>query len=259
MLKDEKIQVLTELGLTLLQAKVYLALVSLGEPTATKVAALSKVARQEVYRIIDELKEAGLVSTIVAVPTIFKPLPFEEGISALLKRQMEQTAKLRKTVGKILGQKTIKSKEELVARYRFEMVPRKAPWFEKYHLRMESYKEFDLLTSFKRFSSRILYDQYVFGRAAKKGTAIRILTEKPPPESRIIPIMNDLRGHSNFEIRFLRSFAKIVLVIMDGNEVALALAPTDQVGPPYLVSNHPSFVHMAQQYFELRWKEALEL
>ncbi len=259
MLKDEKIQVLTELGLTLLQARIYLALVSLEEPTAAKVAGLSKVARQEVYRIIDELKEAGLVSTIVAAPTIFKPLPFAEGISVLLKRQMEQTAKLRKTVGKILGQKTIESKEELVVKYRFEMVPKKAPWFKKNYLRFESYKEFDLLTSFKRFSSRVIYDQHVFGRAAKKGTAIRILTEKPPAESRAIPIINNLRRYPNFEIRFLRSFFKVVLVIMDGNEVALALTPADRVGPPYLVSNHPSFVHMAQHYFELRWKEALEV
>ncbi|MCW4053291.1 MAG: hypothetical protein NWE84_00005, partial [Candidatus Bathyarchaeota archaeon] len=134
-----------------------------------------------------------------------------------------------------------------------------APWFKKNHLRLESYKEFDLLTSFKRFSSRIIYDQHVFGRAAKKGTAIRILTEKPPAESRAIPIINNLRRYPNFEIRFLRSFFKVVLVIMDGNEVALALTPADRVGPPYLVSNHPSFVHMAQHYFELRWKEALEV
>ncbi|MFW9952586.1 MAG: hypothetical protein ACFFKA_20895, partial [Candidatus Thorarchaeota archaeon] len=40
---------------------------------------------------------------------------------------------------------------------------------------------------------------------AKKGTKIRILTEKPPPNSPITPIINNLTKHPNIKIRFLRS------------------------------------------------------
>ena len=41
---------------------------------------------------------------------------------------------------------------------------------------------------------------------------------------------------------------------MDQKSAALAPLPSNGAGPPYLVSNQPSFVHMAQQYFEKMWE-----
>ena len=257
--REEEIQVLNELGLTFLQANAFLALVSLGETTAGNVADFSKIARQEVYRIIEELSGLGLVSKIVANPTRYKSLTFSEGVSLLLERQMKKTDKLKTKVGNLLEKKTTKRKKEQFKDYHFEMLPKQTPWFKNRTFCVESYKQFDLLTSFKRLSSRIIFDQEVFMKAAKKGTKIRILTQKPPPNSPIIPIIIKLRQHPNLEIRFLKDDSIIVLTIMDQKEAALALTPTDKVGPPYLVSNHPSFVRMAQQHFEVKWKEAKEV
>ncbi len=61
MFSEQVTDVLTDLGLSPLQAKVYSALIQLQDPTATAASRLSKVARQEVYRITEELEATGLV------------------------------------------------------------------------------------------------------------------------------------------------------------------------------------------------------
>lgn len=257
MLQKDETQILKELGLTNLQIEVYLAFASLGNTTARKVAELSKVARQEVYRIIKELSEMGLVSKIITIPTKFEPLPLGEGISVLLERKIERTNKLQTKVEELFKNKNtnIIEKKQFTD-YRFEMLPTKAPWFRDNATRFATYKTFALLTSFKRFSSRVNYDKKAFIKGAEKGTKIRILTEKPPDDSPVLPIINSLRNYRDLKIRFVSSVNDVVLVIMDHKRVALALQPSNRVGPPYLVSNHPSFVRMAENYFEALWEKA---
>ena len=55
------IQVLMKLGLSFVQAKIYLVLVGLGEADVKTVSLVSSVSRQEVYRVMPQLLEAGLV------------------------------------------------------------------------------------------------------------------------------------------------------------------------------------------------------
>lgn len=159
-------------------------------------------------------------------------------------------------MGKLVKKAGIIGKKDVLTNFRFEMLPRQAPWFKDKVLSLESFERFDLMSSLKRLSSRINLDQNAFRKAATKGTKIRILTEKPLPNSFVTPIINGLRKHPNIKIRFLRSFRDVILTIMDGKEVALALTPKDRVGPPYLVSDHPSYVVIAQQFFEVEWEKA---
>jgi sugar-specific transcriptional regulator TrmB len=259
MLHEDEAQTLRELGLTLLQAKVYLALVSLGNTTAGKTAKLSKVARQEVYRIINELSEAGLVSRIVATPTMFKPLPLSEGLSLLLERRIKKTSELQAKVREVFHKNINKRETNNQSNYEFRMVPEKAPWF-KYRTEMveKKYQTFDLLTTVKRFSSRMVYDEEPYKKGAKRGAKIRILTEKPHRNSPILASINALREYPNFKFRYTYIEPQVILVIPDQKEAALAISPSNRVGPPYLVSNHPSFVQMAQQYFETLWNKAKE-
>jgi len=67
---EKGILILTELGLSAIQAKVYLALAQSTESTATVVADISGVARPDVYRVLAQLEKMGLVQTIVANPNI---------------------------------------------------------------------------------------------------------------------------------------------------------------------------------------------
>jgi sugar-specific transcriptional regulator TrmB len=79
---------LRELGLSLLQAKVYLALVKLGTHSTVKAISIcSKVARQDVYRTITELREFGLVEMVIGNPALFRAIPLQETVSILMEKK----------------------------------------------------------------------------------------------------------------------------------------------------------------------------
>jgi sugar-specific transcriptional regulator TrmB len=63
MVNDENTELLLGLGLTLNQAKVYLAVLKLEKTTVGQVAKFSKVRREDVYRILPALPEEQNCST----------------------------------------------------------------------------------------------------------------------------------------------------------------------------------------------------
>jgi sugar-specific transcriptional regulator TrmB len=253
---EEEAQTLIEFGLTPLQAKVYMALINLENPTAKATAKLSKVARQEVYRITNELAEMGIVSMIITTPTKFQPLPLSQTVSLLLERRMKKTAELQEKASEMM-KKAKEGQATMQKNYQIREFPEKGPWFKIIHKRFETFKTFDLLTTFQRFSARMIHDEELYQRAVKRGTKIRILLGTPPQrDASILSSINSLTKYPNFEIRHSLTPTTTVLIIMDQNEIALALLPSNVVGPPYLCSDHPSLVHVAQQYFETKWNGA---
>jgi len=255
----DKIELLENLGLSNVQAKVYLALVNLGDATATEAAKLSKVARPEAYRIINQLSEWGIVSKIISTPTTFQALPLKEATSILFERRTIRYYKLKTKMKELLERDVTGERKVKKERYTFRRLPENSPWLRNNALRFSRYKTFDLLTSARRLGSRIVFDEEPFRKGAKKGTKIRIMLEKPKSDSPLIHVLENMNQEENIEIRFLENVSPVILIIMNQKEASLALKPSGRVGPPYLLSNHPSFVHMAQQYFEAQWEKAAKI
>ncbi|MFB3888399.1 MAG: helix-turn-helix domain-containing protein [Candidatus Bathyarchaeia archaeon] len=61
MKNEERIEVFMRLGLTMNQARVYLALARLGLTTAKRLSKDAQISRQDVYRVMSELQEIGLL------------------------------------------------------------------------------------------------------------------------------------------------------------------------------------------------------
>lgn len=97
-------------GVTRTQAKVYIGLSTLGVASASEVASLSKIRREEVYRTMPELEKLGLVTRKLGTPRRFsaievrtvlvnltktKRTAMEEEISRLEQKKDELIAKLK--------------------------------------------------------------------------------------------------------------------------------------------------------------------
>jgi sugar-specific transcriptional regulator TrmB len=65
MIQDD-IQTLTDLGLSLLQAKTYLNLAKLGKANVQTIAKASNVARQDIYRVMPKLQKLGLAEKFIS-------------------------------------------------------------------------------------------------------------------------------------------------------------------------------------------------
>ena len=101
-------------GVTNTQAKIYIGLNALGVASASEIASLSEVRREEVYRVMPELEKLGLVTRKLGTPRKFlaievkaaletltktKRKAMEKEITRLRQRKVELIAQLKTTTG----------------------------------------------------------------------------------------------------------------------------------------------------------------
>jgi len=181
--RREEVEVLIELGLSSRQARVYMALLKVGEAKAKTIAQYSKVNRQEIYRIIDELEQIGLAQRNICMPTTFTATPLTETVKMLLSQKTTQLSNLR--------QKTIQlTKKFKPTKNPIQHLSNKKPQLgtifeadraKKYVQTIQStYQSLDMVTSWKRFKQLTILLENQLQTALQKGVTIRIVTEKPP-------------------------------------------------------------------------------
>ena len=87
--------ILSELGLSNSQAKLFLMLTKSKSLTAKAISVVSSVSRPDVYRVMTELQEIGLVEKLITVPEEFQAVSIEEAVSILLRRRIKKTEDLQ--------------------------------------------------------------------------------------------------------------------------------------------------------------------
>jgi len=92
---DECLGVLRSLGLTVLQAKIYLALARSGVADVKTISSVSGVARQDVFRVMSGLQELGLVENSASSQDVYNAVPLRKGLFVLLQQKVEENAVLQ--------------------------------------------------------------------------------------------------------------------------------------------------------------------
>jgi sugar-specific transcriptional regulator TrmB len=81
---EHRLEEMTRFGFTSLQAKVYVALHSLGEVSVKQIQEFCRVHKAEVYRVLTDLEEMEAVDRIVAHPARFRARHPGEVLKSLL-------------------------------------------------------------------------------------------------------------------------------------------------------------------------------
>lgn len=95
---------LPKYGLTEIQARVYCYLLRLGATSAIKVSKEVGVHRAEVYRVLRELGEKGIVTERKGKrPTLFTPTPPKDALNILLQQQANTLQRLRERTPELIA------------------------------------------------------------------------------------------------------------------------------------------------------------
>ncbi|MFB3888985.1 MAG: TrmB family transcriptional regulator [Candidatus Bathyarchaeia archaeon] len=259
MKREERIETLMQLGLTLNQARLYIALTQLSQATAKELSAKARMSRQDIYRVMPELERASLVERIVTLPTLFRAFPVESGISILLKRKIAEQNQLRKRTEELLCD--VKSNHVNDASHeesQFVIVPGGETIIQRLRESVQkAQRTVESVTVRKRFSQVLLEFHEDYEKALARGVRIRIVTEKALPEGEALKIAGTLMKSPLFEVRTLSNSPKAMVSIFDGKEAFVKISTTVHLkGTPALWSNDGSFVVLAQNYFECNWNSA---
>ena len=261
--KFSESQALMDMGLTLIQAKVYLALVESGPLKTSVISKISKVAQPDVYKTLSKLKKLGLVEEIIKTPREYRAIPINEGVSFLLETKRNQFEKVRAEARMLLKEIKIKkpNEEKQTEESKFVLIPEGKAVIERINTAITNAKmSMDILLSWKRFS-RGLASTFAesIEIAWAKNVKMRFIIENPPKSKTAEQLVQFCREKPSCQIRFVRYYPKIVLGIYDEKEVFIIVNPkTDLPGSPALWSNNHSLIALAEDHFEILWRTAME-
>lgn len=256
--QDEDAQTLAGLGLTVSQAKVYLALLKLEKATGKTLSQHSKVARQEAYRILAELQEKGLVEKIIASPTVFKTIPLEDCLHLLIERKKTEISEIQKKATKLLQQfKEKNSKNTLQEEEsQFILVPEKEASLRKFTNTIANTKtSCDMILHWECFRYGMIEDTETWKKTVEKGAKIRFIVYKSEDEKAVSQIVQMLKEKGSFNVRYISRPPPATLAIFDKKKTSITTSPTpNPLETPHLWSNNPGLIAIFQDYFELMWR-----
>jgi sugar-specific transcriptional regulator TrmB len=252
-----------DLGLTLVQARVYLALVESGRSRISAIAKISKVARPDIYRTLSKLQELGLVEKIIETPLEYRAIPMNEGLSLLLETKTEQYEKLRSETRILLHTAKMQKpgKKKHITGPQFVLIPQGKTVIERIKTAIEKAQlSIDLVLSWKRFSHGIASD---FAESIEiawaKNVKTRFIIESPLKSKTAEQLIQFCKAKPSCQIRFTRNHPRTVFGIYDKKEVfVIVFSKTGLPGSPALWSNNPSLIALADDYFEKLWFTAIE-
>jgi sugar-specific transcriptional regulator TrmB len=260
-LMDEDLNIFVELGLTVRQAEVYLALFKLEQATVKTIAKTVQIDRAEIYRVTPRLQKLGLIKKVVTSPVSFRAIPPSEAISILLQLNAEKHKEIQAKAKHFLRNfrsKERKSREDFQYTVTSGMqgVQRE---FVKGLRETETCKDGIFLWSVILLTIESNFEDYE--KALERGVKFRHITYITPEEKMEIPQkVRILQKKGSFEIRNTTSIPKAGVAIHDNKKIVIVTSPdNDMKELEVLQSNNPSVAELLQEHFELRWQTATKI
>jgi sugar-specific transcriptional regulator TrmB len=261
MLDESEVQTLTELGLTGRQARVFHNLLKYENATAKTIALASKLPRQDIYTVLDELQELGIVEKQINTPTKFAAVPLGECVETLLQKRNRENSEMRKKAAKMLRNLAKESEVEFAKgkESHFLLVP-KGRVLKRIRQAINAAKEsVDVVLTWNRFFQGFINLSESDEKALSRKVKLRIAVEKPAKDVALNQL--ELPTKSHFcEVKFISFPPKVILGIYDGKEVSIAENPKLELEEsPLLWSDSDALISLARDYFEILWLTAKEI
>jgi sugar-specific transcriptional regulator TrmB len=243
-----------------------MTLVSIGEANGKTIWKCSGVARQDIYRVLTELQEKGLVEKTLAKPTDFKAIPIQEGLEILLTRKNVEFKDIEKKTKELEerirnDQNITKSQNETS---QFYLVPSKEASLRKRKKCIGStQKSLDISTSWRRFLQITSTQIDDLLAASNRGVKLRWVvskTEKETSPKIIQECIQKLSCEIRYHFPITTELSEAALAVFDGKEVLVVTDPdqTFFLDSEMLWSNSLPIASLMQHYFNLLWEKATE-
>jgi sugar-specific transcriptional regulator TrmB len=256
---EDSIEILVELGLTHTEAKAYVSLLCLKTATARNIHTVSKIARQNIYQLLHDLEEKGLIEKVIAKPAKFKPIPVDQAISILLQRKKEQNSQLRKRAVKHFSNfETGYAKTALLDKNAQFLMLSKSETSPLGHIDKlgkavnNAKKSVVSLITVPMFMKVQLMDENIWKKAVKRGVKLKFIIARRANEKAEINLDPQLENTNNFEIRWTSNHLTATVLLVDNKEVFCRVGTN--IESPVLWSSSPQFVGMIKDYLKMKWQ-----
>jgi len=261
---DVDVRNLVELGLTLTEARAYVALVKSAPVTAADLASRADIARPKIYEALQQLEERGFCKSIATQgPTLFRAIAPSEALPRWLAQRNEERL--------ILGERDTATSEQLLARLpepdATSDIEDPFAFLEPVFGRTRTSQAFvDLVDRAEKSLDNMTQPPFLQAKsrwnvaereAIKRGIKVRTLftTASVADPDRWLPLVQD-GGAAR-----VTASIPMKLIVRDGVEAMIALRDleTGRQGVGNVIIRHPDLVGALCLLFEAAWENADEL
>jgi len=261
LLREDDVKILIDLGLSHRQASVFLVLSRLKSSTARSIATASRQPRQDVYKVLDELIQLGLIEKELSSPTKFSIIPIHDACSLLLRRKVKNAVYLRRET-KILERDLQGIDLELVHDEGRKVLL--VSEGESIVLRMKksienTRRSIDAIAPQKFLGQGFFFLTQALEKALQRGVKIRFITNILDEMDSRFSIPSALAKNSSFRIRTILSHTRSRFCVYDNREVTVVLSSDiDFTKSPLLWSNCASLVNDYRDHYETLWNDSID-
>ena len=258
---DGDVQLLTEIGFTKAQAKLYLALLKLGLSNGATIYKNLNVPRTVIYRTLEELQKMGLVEKELTTPYTYKATPMKSGMQILLSQRREQYKNVVSKAQEFLGKMQYYTEGISVNNdHAFSIIEgreRILQILKRNH--KEAKKTVNGLTTLDRWMQIVTYCFNEYKETIARAVKYRLVIQMPSYEFVFPESVRALLADPTFELKTTHSPLQNNIGVFDSKCATFNIFPAKPLGDsPVLCTSHPSFLLMAQDHFEKVWDSAEE-
>ena len=257
--QNGEIDALMKLGLTSRQAKILLVLSRAGVSTASSLTDSLKISRQDVYKVLTELKQAGLIEKHLTTPAKYEALQLNDIFQILIDRRKQETSNLKTLTEKIIEDfdtdPIVKKQNETDSQ--MVLIPKnEALLMRLLKAVANAQQSIDIISSGKPSQRGFLLGDE-FEKAVNRGVKLRFMSNKYEQANLQLEIRHKMKKNPFFEKRLMRNRPVARIRIFDKKEVFVTLFPYKEfTRSPALWSNNPNFIELFTDYFETVWRSA---
>jgi len=271
MSQERVLKALLSLGLTEMDAKVYIFLAKKGLQKAIDIAKSLRMNKEQLYRSLKKLQSKGIVTATLEHPARFSALPFEKVLDLFVKAKMEEAEEIKQNKDEILSFFQSIAVKETDASARFTVIEGRNVIYSKIQQMIQETK--NKLSAISTVPSLMRADQFgLFDvgseHPSKSKIQFRFLTELS--EQNVDAMKNLLKEITKAKIRFegrtpdlgLRLFPR--MVIRDEEEAMFFITSkmetlTTEQDNACLWTNCKALVHAFTAVFEDLWYNATDI
>ncbi len=260
---DNDAESLCDFGLTLNQAKVYLAALQLGLASVGRISTESRIRREDIYRILPNLEKLGLIEKPLGAPVKIKARSFDQALSTLIRNQRTKLSKMKVRKEELLKKyrKTRKEPDQPERESQFALLLERELILDKMMLMVKKAAErVDIVSTSENFFQYLPSFSRILQRTIDKGVKLQVRAiidlerskdsiRRIQEEEKVIP--------SGAPVRIRYSYDSLnPLVIIDSKEVLMGTSSTQAFGVgehPYLWSTNKTLASLLQRSFEEQW------
>jgi sugar-specific transcriptional regulator TrmB len=249
---EDYVKLLTKTGLSQLQSRIYITLVTIGTADVGSISRTSKIARQNVYRILPDLESLGLVQRILDKPILFEPTPIKRALELSLKKKKFETEQIQQEINSLdcdfsLFPDNLIEDEELIVSSEFNNITNSHT-----DLFQESVKSIDIINqNIPAFLEDHCLDIKL---AINRGVEICLAVQqtKTSMPNLLLRLTKNPLFKTKYVTEKMQTPEKFGLIIFDGRRMCLSIAEKGK-NVRALTTSNSHLLRISKTFFDYVW------